>query len=148
RRRIHHVGCDCPHDNQIYFLKVERMRLQKVLHCSHCQITGSHTFLRNMTLADSHPFHDPFIRGVDHFFQVSVCKNARGQISPDRADFCAESSQEGSSVTWKPFILKDCNENVYQKYVATAASAVPSGEADGLPRASTTPPPCPARAPS
>src|SRR5215469_3279046 len=88
-RRIHHVGCDRTHYYEINLLQIEGMRFQQILHRRDCQITRSDTLLYNMSLPDSNSFENPFIRGIDHFFQISIRENARRDIRPERGDLGA-----------------------------------------------------------
>jgi hypothetical protein len=65
-----------------------------------------------VTLADPDAVEDPFVRGINHFFQISIAEDPRRDIGPQRGDFGARSSQSGLLENKKPSILQDAGQNV------------------------------------
>jgi hypothetical protein len=53
------------------------------------QIARCHTFVDNMTLANSDAAHDPFVVGIDHFFEVGVGQKAGWNVGTESADLNA-----------------------------------------------------------
>ena len=86
---IHHVGRNRPHDDQVDFLQVERMRLQQVLHCQHGHVAGRDALVRNVALPNPDALENPLVAGVDHLLEIGIGKDARRQIGAKRANFGA-----------------------------------------------------------
>ena len=54
------------------------------------EIAGGNALVDDMPLADADAGHDPFIVGVDHFFEVGIGEQARRHIRAQSADFGAD----------------------------------------------------------
>src|ERR1700752_491088 len=58
----------------------------------HREVAGRHALVRKMSFADAYPFHDPLICRVDHFFQVGVRQQPRGNVPGYTRNFCGDAA--------------------------------------------------------
>src|SRR5215469_1807515 len=65
------------------------MGLKEILYRRDGQVTGSHTFIGNVALADAHALENPFVGGIDHFLKVGIGKNSWRNIGAKRCNFGA-----------------------------------------------------------
>ena len=76
RGRKHHVGCYGANDDGIELGSVDAAALQRVFRRQGRQIGRRNIGRGNMPLGNTDTALDPFIIGIDQFFEIGVGENA------------------------------------------------------------------------
>ena len=84
-----HVGRHRAHDDGFDIGGRQPALGQSLLRGFDSQVAGGHSLVYDVALADAHAGHDPFVVGVDHFFEIGVGEQARRHVGAEGADFGA-----------------------------------------------------------
>src|SRR5213594_1523433 len=94
--REKHIGRDGRNNDQIQLGRVQPAFFAQSFGGGSADVAGRLAFLNDTALADTRPFDDPFIRGIDDLFYILIGDAAFRQVVADRSYLRTTQAQQSS----------------------------------------------------